>query len=104
MATIKDGKVVQTIGTTLCQYCGAITLIPGFNTCERCMTDEVHFIPISDIADVIVGMDQLAWSIPDRMAYFRAYHVTKQQVAAAEEEVELRYKALQKKRNRHRRW
>jgi hypothetical protein len=104
MAQVVNGKVVQTIGTTLCQYCGGITLIPGFNTCERCMLEEVHFIPISQIADVIVVMDQKAWLPADRAAYFKHYHVTQQQIAAAEEEVELRYKALNKKRNRHRRW
>jgi hypothetical protein len=104
MAQVVNGEVVQTISTTLCQYCGGITLIPGFNTCERCMIEEVHFIPISQIADVIVTMDQRSISQADRAEYFKKYHVTQQQISAAEEEVEIRYKALNKKRNRSRRW
>ena len=100
-----------TLTRTLCQYCGAITTVAGWSTCDKCMTDEVHFIPIVHVADVIMMMDMQGTSEADRQAYFKLYGVTPMQVAAAEEEVESRYKAAKgtmphvpQRRNRYRGW
>lgn len=96
-----------TIASTRCKYCGEITFVAGFDMCENCLASDVHYIPVSDVADVIVCMDQLGMEQSDRDTYFSKFFVTPMQVSAAEEEVESRYqaiRAIKPYRKRYRGW
>lgn len=93
-----------TISRTLCRDCGAITLIPGHEWCERCTTDNAHGIPISVIADAIMAFDIDGVSQADRDGFWKTWRVSKRQLAAAEEECEIRHRALGRRRNRYRGW
>jgi hypothetical protein len=92
------------LGRTLCRDCGAITLIAGHEWCEKCTTDNARGIPISVLADAIMAFDIDGVLQAERDGFWKTWHVTKRQLQAAEEEVEIRHKALNRRRNRYRGW
>jgi len=87
-----------------CKSCGEPSEIAGWDWCSGCTERLGRGVPLANIADAIVQMDQAGTLEDDRVLIYRLHGISPMQVQAAQEIVEERYQAASLRRRRYRGW